>query len=86
MIEFDAAIGEALKFAEKHPEETMIVVTADHDTGGFQINDLARCNRNFYQKQTEKLDELTDRIIRMKKAKASAESEGSSIGIFAARA
>ena len=72
MIEFDAAIGEALKFAEKHPEETLIVVTADHDTGGFQINDLSRCDRNFYRKQTGKLDDLTDMMIRMKKSRASA--------------
>ncbi|MEI6079541.1 MAG: alkaline phosphatase [bacterium] len=34
---FDKAIAEALKFYEKHPEETLIVVTADHETGGLSL-------------------------------------------------
>lgn len=32
--EFDRAIGKALEFYKKHPNETLIVVTADHHTGG----------------------------------------------------
>ncbi len=42
MLDFDRAIGEALKFAAKDGE-TLVVVTADHETGGFSINggDLA---------------------------------------------
>ncbi len=37
MMAFDAAIGEAIKFAAKYPNETLIVVTGDHDTGGLTI-------------------------------------------------
>ena len=37
MIEFDRAIGEILKFAQEDGE-TLVVVTADHETGGFAIN------------------------------------------------
>ncbi len=37
MIEFDQAIGAALEFA-KQDGETLIIVTADHETGGFAIN------------------------------------------------
>ncbi len=37
LIAFDEAIGVALAFAQKHPEETLIVVTGDHETGGMTI-------------------------------------------------
>ncbi len=36
-IAFDDAINEALKFYVKHPRETLIVVTGDHETGGMTI-------------------------------------------------
>ncbi len=36
MLDFDQAIGEALAFAAKDGE-TLIVITADHETGGFAI-------------------------------------------------
>ncbi len=32
--EFDAAIREAFEFYSRHPKETLIIVTADHETGG----------------------------------------------------
>ncbi len=34
ILEFDGAIKVAYEFYLEHPEETLIVVTADHDTGG----------------------------------------------------
>ena len=37
MIDFDNAIGKVLDFAEKDGE-TLVVVTADHECGGFTIN------------------------------------------------
>ncbi len=37
MIEFDEAIGAILEFA-KQDGETLVIVTADHETGGFAIN------------------------------------------------
>lgn len=37
MIDFDKAIGAALDFA-KEDGETLIVITADHETGGYAIN------------------------------------------------
>jgi len=36
MMEFDQAIGVAMAFAESNPD-TLVVVTADHDTGGLAI-------------------------------------------------
>ena len=37
MIEFDKAIGKVLEFA-KLDGETLVIVTADHETGGYSIN------------------------------------------------
>lgn len=39
--DFDRAIGEILAFA-KNDKETLVIVTADHETGGFAINPNSR--------------------------------------------
>jgi alkaline phosphatase len=36
MLDFDRAVGEALKFAEKDGH-TLVIVTADHETGGLSV-------------------------------------------------
>lgn len=37
VIEFDRAIQQALEFYEKNPDETLIVVTGDHESGGIAM-------------------------------------------------
>ncbi len=37
MLDFDRAIGEALRFAAEDGE-TLVIITADHETGGFTLN------------------------------------------------
>jgi alkaline phosphatase len=37
LIAFDDAVGVARDFLEKHPSETLIIVTGDHETGGLGI-------------------------------------------------
>jgi alkaline phosphatase len=37
LLDFDEAIQEALTFAQQHPQETLILVTADHETGGLGV-------------------------------------------------
>ena len=37
LLEFDQVVARALEFYQKHPNDTLIVVTADHDTGGLMI-------------------------------------------------
>jgi len=39
VIAFDNAVRLALEFAQRHPKETLIVVTADHETGGMSIDE-----------------------------------------------
>ena len=38
MLDFDLAIGKVLEFAERN-QETLVIVTADHETGGLTIED-----------------------------------------------
>lgn len=37
VIDFDNAIKKAVDFYKKHPDETIIIVTADHETGGLAL-------------------------------------------------
>ena len=37
VIDFDNAVKIAYEFYQKHPDETLIVITADHETGGFAL-------------------------------------------------
>jgi len=37
-LAFDGAVGEALAFARRHPGETLVVVTGDHETGGMAFD------------------------------------------------
>ena len=39
---FDKAITEALAFYHRHPKETLIVVTADHECGGLSLGNAAK--------------------------------------------
>ena len=43
MLEFDKVIGQVLDFAEKDGN-TLVIVTADHETGGFSINSESELN------------------------------------------
>jgi alkaline phosphatase len=38
VLDLDAAIAEAVAFYNHHPQETLIIVTSDHDTGGMNLN------------------------------------------------
>jgi len=37
ILDFEQAVAEAVKFYEQHPEETLIIVTADHGNGGLSL-------------------------------------------------
>lgn len=72
MADFDLAVREALKFYEAHPDETLIIVTADHETGGLQ---LADGTREALAKQTiscDRFDETT--VARFKEQKTDFET------------
>lgn len=37
VLQLDLAVREAMKFANRHPDETLIIVTGDHETGGMTM-------------------------------------------------
>ena len=67
-IDFDNAIKLALDFYEKHPKETLIVVTADHETGGMVPgNGHYYLNMERLQYQTCSTDAVTEKLTILKK-------------------
>ncbi len=50
MLDFDNAVGVALEFYKKHPAETLIVVTGDHETGGMSIGHATTGYTAYYER------------------------------------
>jgi len=50
MLDFDNAVGVALDFYKKHPHETLIIVTGDHETGGMTIGHATTGYKAYYEK------------------------------------
>lgn len=50
MLDFDAAIGKALEFYDAHPQETLIIVTGDHETGGMTIGHATTAYTAYYDR------------------------------------
>lgn len=66
MIDVDNTVKVALKFAEKHPEETLIVVAGDHETGGMTIGFAGTKYASYYEvldNQKMSYVEFTDKVI-----------------------
>ncbi|NLA15578.1 MAG: alkaline phosphatase [Bacteroidales bacterium] len=61
-IDMDLAVQVAIEFAKKHPNETLIVVTADHETGGLSLGWEKRYTMHFDQleEQYASKDKLLD--------------------------
>lgn len=56
VIDFDEAIKVAYEFYSQHPDETLIVVTADHETGGISIGN-GSYNLNLQALKSQKMSE-----------------------------
>ncbi|MDR1419083.1 MAG: alkaline phosphatase [Treponema sp.] len=50
VLALDTAVGRALAFAEKHPGETLVVITGDHETGGLTIGFAGTQYDTFFDK------------------------------------
>ena len=69
VMDFDAAIQVAYRFYEQHPDETLIVVTADHETGGMALgNSDYVLNLKVLANQQCSLDKLSDQLSELHKA------------------
>ena len=65
--EFAQAVQLALDFAEQHPDETLIVVTADHETGGMSLGwDHYEIRMNLLLKQRSSAVQLTKTMQKMR--------------------
>ncbi|MDI3547859.1 MAG: alkaline phosphatase [Halanaerobiales bacterium] len=51
-LAFDKAIAEAYEFYKEHPDETLIVVVGDHETGGFGLG----FGKNYFLKMDQLFD------------------------------
>ena len=72
LVAFNEAIGEAVKFMKKHPKETLIVVTGDHETGGLTVGFAGTKYDNFFtvlQGQKVSFQHFTDVILKDYRAK-----------------
>ncbi|MDR3251361.1 MAG: alkaline phosphatase [Tannerella sp.] len=73
VIDMDEAIKVAFEFYRKHPKETLIVITADHETGGMTPG---RGSQNLsylkYQKKSKDgLSAMVNELVRVKEGKVS---------------
>jgi len=69
-LAFDAAVAEAVKFAEKHPAETLIVVTGDHECGGLTLGFAGTRYGNYYdylKNQKNSFDGFSEALAEYKK-------------------
>lgn len=66
--DFSEAIQKALDFYHQHPDETLIVVTADHETGGLALGSgQYKLNTKVLQYQKASKDILTRKIQKLRK-------------------
>ncbi len=63
VIAFDKAIAEALEFYKQHPDETLIIVTADHETGGMIIGNNVEPNLKLLENQKASAQEFGKILI-----------------------
>ncbi|MDA3866829.1 MAG: alkaline phosphatase [Salinivirgaceae bacterium] len=65
VVDFDNAVGEAMEFASQRPNETLIVVLGDHETGGLTLGNRAlhyETNFTLLNNQIRSLDALAEAI------------------------
>jgi alkaline phosphatase len=55
VLDFNQAIKIAYNFYKKHPHETLIIVTADHETGGLILNSKSHNYKNINFEQIKKI-------------------------------
>lgn len=68
VMDFDASIQEAFRFYKEHPDETLIIVTADHETGGMALgNKKYTLDLQLLKNQHCSVNALSDKLKAMQK-------------------
>lgn len=65
-IDFDKAVAEALAFYQQYPDETLIIVTADHETGGMMVGNGSEVNIGLLQYQNISAQEFGRTLVNFK--------------------
>ncbi|MEF3696836.1 alkaline phosphatase [Desulfolutivibrio sp.] len=71
VLDVDAAVVAAQEFAKKHPDETLILVTGDHECGGLTIGFAGTKYNSFYNVLTGQkmsFQAFTDKMAEFKKS------------------
>ena len=70
VVDFSETIQVALDFYKAHPNETLIIVTADHETGGLSLgNGPYELNLKLLANQKSSIIGLTQKLKQLKKSK-----------------
>jgi alkaline phosphatase len=72
VLALDAAVRVALEFAQRHPRNTLIVVTGDHETGGMTLGFAGTQYDTFFDKvalQTRSFVAFDDEVLKPYKAR-----------------
>ena len=70
VLDMAQAVQKALEFYQQHPEETLIVITADHETGGIALGTgKYALNLKALQHQKASKEQLTAKIKALRKEK-----------------
>lgn len=76
VLDFNESVKLAYDFYLQHPEETLIVVTADHETGGLGIgNGSSTLNTKLLENQKVSQGDLSAKIAELRKANPNASWE-----------
>ena len=70
VVDLNDAVAEAYEFYKKHPKETLIVITADHETGGLALGTgKYALNLKALESQEVSAGELSNRMSKLRKEK-----------------
>jgi alkaline phosphatase len=75
VLAFDMAVAEALQFYKMHPDETLIIVTADHETGGMIIGNENEPNLGLLMNQNVSAQEFGRLLVNVQQTNPKATFE-----------